>query len=159
MENRFGCLYVLVNIAWSKSRDIDQSNMQDGETMRSRRTAIESILFRSASRIGYLKTCPTLNRIVVEIQIRALVKAVVNRFRRGLVEISMYVCKTEYSQELTDTRSERESTYMLRSKVSPGKGGMFTVGSDALSAISLGVVDISQHRQRGCKPQQTRLDG
>jgi hypothetical protein len=81
-----------------------------------------------------------------------------DRLRRGLVEIGMYICKAALRQELTDTRSERDSTYMLRSKVSPGKGGMFTVGSDALSATSLDVVDISQHRQRGCKPQQTRLD-
>jgi hypothetical protein len=122
------------------------------------RTAIESILVWSASRIGYLKTCSTLDGIVIEIQIRALVKAVMNRLRRRLVEIGMYIRKTVLSQKQTDMRSERNVTYMLRSKVSPGKGGMFTAEFDALSAISLVVVDTSQHRQHGCKPRQIRQD-
>jgi hypothetical protein len=62
------------------------------------RTAIESILIWGASGIGYLKTCSTLDGIVVEIQIRALVKAMVNRLGRRLVEISVSICKAASSQ-------------------------------------------------------------
>jgi hypothetical protein len=73
--------------------------MQDGEVTRSSHTAIESILVWSASRIGYLKTCSALYGIVVEIQIRALVKTVMNWLRRGLVEISMDICKAASCQK------------------------------------------------------------
>jgi hypothetical protein len=132
--------------------------MQDDNVIGDSRTATESILIWSASRIGYLETCPTLDGIVVEIQIRALVETVMNRLRRRLVEIGMHICKAESSQNQIDMQAERNVTYMLRSKVSPGKGGMFTAEFDALSAISLVVVDTSQHRQHGCKPRQTRQD-
>jgi hypothetical protein len=88
--------------------------------MERKHTAIESILVRSASRIGYLKTCSTLGRVVVEIQIRALVEAVMDRLRQRLVEIGVYICKAASSQRQKTIRPERDATYMLRSKVSPG---------------------------------------
>ena len=72
--------------------------MLDGEVTRSRRTAIESILIWSASRIGYLETCSTLDGIVIEIQIRALVKAMVDRLRRRLIEVGVNICEAVSSQ-------------------------------------------------------------
>jgi hypothetical protein len=73
--------------------------MQSDEVMESSHTAIKSILIRSASRVGYLKTCSALDRVVVEIQIRALVKAMVNRLGRRLVEIGVYIRKAALSQK------------------------------------------------------------
>jgi hypothetical protein len=78
---------------------INQPNVQRDEVMGSSRTAIESILIWSAGRIGNLKTCSALYRIVVKIQIRALVKAVVNGLRRRLIEIGMNICKATPSQD------------------------------------------------------------
>lgn len=69
MVKRFGCLYVFVNMAWSKSASIDQPNIYGGERTRGKPTAIECILVWRASRIGYFKTCSALYGVVVKVQI------------------------------------------------------------------------------------------
>lgn len=72
-----------------------------------RHTAIEGILIRSASRIGYFKTCPSLSRIVVKIQIRALVKAMMDRLRVWLIKVGVYICKAASSQNDRQTCKQK----------------------------------------------------
>lgn len=62
------------------------------------RTAIERILIRCTSRIGYLESCPSLGRVVVQVQIRALVKSMMDGLRSWLIEVVVYISKATEGQ-------------------------------------------------------------
>ena len=62
------------------------------------RTAIERILIRCTSRIGYLESDPSLGRVVVQVQIRALVKSMMDGLRSWLIEVVVYISKATEGQ-------------------------------------------------------------
>lgn len=62
------------------------------------RTAIERILIRCTSRIGYLESGPSLGRVVVQVQIRALVKSMMDGLRSWLIEVVVYISKATEGQ-------------------------------------------------------------
>lgn len=92
--NKHGCLYVCSILTVSRSGwEFLVSPTQYAQSSYSRLTAREGILLGCPSMVRYFYAPTLLHWVMVEVDIRALVEAVVRRFVRGRREVVMDVCE------------------------------------------------------------------